>query len=149
MSKRGPLRNLTECRQNEKNTSLIWLRGFELASNHHCSPRQIIEKCAKIVRIAKSTIIFLLIVDCVSNHINEWHQVTKRKNFEFIFIFSEVTAQIRWSVSIILWSVALRHLTRRKKCDGYWLPGAKSFRTVYYMNDFAAIISRGYYTLNS
>ena len=34
-----------------------------------------------------------------------------------------------------------------QNCDGFWLPGARSFPTVYYMNDFAAIISSRYYTL--
>ena len=33
-------------------------------------------------------------------------------------------------------------------CDVFWLPDAKSFPTVYYMNDFAAIISSRYYTLS-
>ena len=34
-----------------------------------------------------------------------------------------------------------------KKCDGFWLLSAKNFPTVYYMNDFAAIIFSRYYTL--
>ena len=38
-------------------------------------------------------------------------------------------------------------MTRRKKCDDFWLPGAESFPMVYIMNDFAAIIFRRYYTL--
>ena len=36
---------------------------------------------------------------------------------------------------------------RHKNCDGFGLPGAKSFPTVYDMNDFTAIISSRYYTL--
>ena len=40
-------------------------------------------------------------------------------------------------------------MTRRKKCDDFWLPGAKSFPMIYIMNDFAAIIFRHYYTLKT
>ena len=36
-----------------------------------------------------------------------------------------------------------------QKCDGFWLPGAKHFQTVYYINGFAAIIFSRYYTINS
>ena len=57
------------------------------------------------------------------------------------------SAQTRWSVSISSWSIALRHLTQRKKYYGFWLLGAKSFPQVYYMNDFAALISSRKYTL--
>ena len=42
--------------------------------------RTIFEKCAK------SVITFFETVDCVSNRINEWNQLPKRKNFDFIFI---------------------------------------------------------------
>ena len=108
---------------------------------------KIVEKCTKIECIEKSMIKFFLTVDCLWNHINEWHQVTKWKNFDFIFICPEDTAQTRWCVSILLWSIAARHLTRRKICDGFWLPGTKSFPMVYNMYDFAAIISSCYYTL--
>ena len=97
--------------------------------------------------IVKSMITFLLTVDCVSNHINKWHQVPKRKNFDFICICFEVTTQSRWSVTILMWSITSRHLTWRKNCDGFWLSGGKSFPTVFYMNDFEAIISSRRYTL--
>ena len=41
-----------------------------------------------------------------------------------------------------------RHLTRRKKCDDFWLPSTESFPTIYNMNDLAAIIFSRYYTLS-
>ena len=93
---------------------LNWLLTIIAASIKQFFNRQIFDKCAKIVCIAKSMITFFLTVDCVSNHINEWHQVPKRKNCDFIFICSEVTAQTTRSVSILFWSIASRHLTRRK-----------------------------------
>ena len=49
---------------------------------------------------------------------------------------------------ITLRPTALRHLTQRKKCDDFWLPGVKSFQTIYNMNDFAVISFSRYYTLN-
>ena len=87
------------------------------------------------------------LIVCVSNHINELQQVPKRKNFGFILIYSKVTAQTRWIVSILLWSIASRHITQQKKCNDFWLFGAKSFPTVYVMNDFAATVFSRYYTL--
>ena len=103
---KGPLRNLMECIRNmgwvEYVTNMA--SGFELATHHHCSHASNFSlgkflKNVKIVRIAKSMITFFLTVDCVSNDINEWHQVPKRKDFDFIFICPEVT------VSILLWSM--------------------------------------------
>ena len=88
------------------------------------------------------------IVDCVWNHIYEWYQAPKRKSFDFISFWSEVTAQIRWRVFNFLWSIALRHLTRRKKCDCFWLPGTESFPMVYDIIDFLTIIFSRYYTLS-
>ena len=73
---------------------------------------------------------------------------TQEKEFLFYLYLLWSYSSTRWSVTILLWSIALRHLTWLKKCDGFWLPGAKSFLTVYYMNDFAAIISGRYHTLN-
>ena len=43
--------------------------------------------------IVKSTKTLLLTVDCVSNHTKERYQVPRRKNFDSIFICSEITAQ--------------------------------------------------------
>ena len=123
----------------------LWFStGYQpsLQPRKHFFNWQIFEKWAKFVRNAKSIITFFLMLNCVSNHIGEWHLVPKRKNFDFIFICSEITAQTRWSVSI----VALHHLPQRKQCDSFWLLGAKSFPTVYYMLDFAAIISSCHYT---
>ena len=37
-------------------------------------------------KCAKSVITFFETVDCFPNHINEWNQLPKRKNFDFIFI---------------------------------------------------------------
>ena len=51
--------------------------------------------------------------------------------------------QARWSMSILLCSIASRHLTQRKKV--WWM----SFPMVYYMNSFAAIFFSRYYTLIS
>ena len=49
----------------------------------------------QIVRIATLMKTSFLTVDCLSNHKNERHQVPRRKNFAFIFIFSEDMAQTR------------------------------------------------------
>ena len=43
-------------------------------------------------------------------------------------------------------SISLRHLTLRKKCDGFLPPGTKSCPTVHNMNEFAARISSHYYS---
>ena len=87
------------------------------------------------MHIEKSIKTFFLRVDWVSNRINMWYQVPRRKNFDFIFICSEATAQTSWRGSSLF------------QCDDFWLPGAESFSMVYIMNDFAAIIFRRYYTL--
>ena len=143
-----------ECLRVKSNLSQIWLRGFKLATNHYFYHSNcfwidnFFEKWAKIVRIATMMKTSFWTVDCVSNHKNEYHQVPRRKNFAFIFFCSKVTAQTKRRVLILLWPIALRHLTRRKKCDDCWLPGAESFPMVYNMNDFAAIIFRRYYTLS-
>ena len=44
--------------------------------------------------------------------------------------------------------IASRHLTRRKKCDDFWYPGAESFPTIYSMNDFATKFFNRYHTLS-
>ena len=90
--KEGPLRNLTECIRHM--ASWIWI-GYlsSLQSRKQFVNEKIFEKCAKNVCIAKSMTTFFLTVDCVSNHINDWQQVPKRKNFDF-------TAQTRWILSI-------------------------------------------------
>ena len=94
--------------------------------------RQIFEKYAKNLHIAKSMITFLL-----TNHISEWHQVIKRKNLDFIFIRSEVATQTRWSVTILLWSIAWLQLTRREKCD-FW---CQELSDGIHLSYFASIIS--------
>ena len=68
--------------------------------------------------------------------------------FEFIVICSKVRTQTGGRVSILLWSVKLRHLTGRTNDDDFCLPDAESFPKVYNMNDLAAIIFRRYYTLS-
>ena len=103
---------------------------------------QFFAKCAKIVRIAINAEKFR--VDswlCLKSQ--EWvTSSTQKKEF-----CSEVTAQTTRRVFNLLWPIALRHLTRRKKCDDFWLPSAESFPMVYNMDDFAAIIFRRYCTL--
>ena len=71
---------------------------------------------------------------------------TQKKEFRFYLHCSEVTAQTTWRVLTLLWPITSRHLTRRKKCDDFWLPSAESFPMVYNMNDFAVIIFRRYHT---
>ena len=56
-------------------------------------------------------------IDCTQSQIPKSFPDHRRKNFDFIFIGSKVTAQNRWRVPNLLWAIALRHLTRRKKCD--------------------------------
>ena len=74
--KEGPLGKLTESIRNNNISQkygfvvLNWLLTI-IADTLAIFDRQIFEKCAKIVRIAKSMINFFLTVDCVSNHINE------------------------------------------------------------------------------
>ena len=70
-----------------------------------------------------------------------------RKNLDYFFIGSEVTAQTRLRMPITLWPMTSRHLMRRKKCDDFLLLCSESFPTIYKINDFAAIISSRYYTL--
>ena len=56
------------------------------------------KNCAHYLRknhLQKSMKSSILTVDCVSDNKNEWHHVPWRKNFAFIFICSEVTAQTR------------------------------------------------------
>ena len=80
------------CTENKLIISQIWLCGFELATDYHCHRTSnhltdiIFEKCAKIVCIAKLMKSYFFTVDCASNHINEWHQVPRRKNLDFIFV---------------------------------------------------------------
>ena len=66
-----------------------------------------------------------LTVDSVLNHTDGWNQEPEGKNFDFIFICFEVTAQTRWSVSILLRSIAFGakmwwFLTSwcQERCDG-------------------------------
>ena len=72
----------------------------------------------------------------------------RRRNFHFIFIGSEVTVQKRSRLPITWWPIASCHLTQRKKCDDFWLPGAESFSTTYSKNDFVTKFFSRYYTLN-
>ena len=71
----------------------------------------------------------------------------QKKKFWFIFIGSEVIVQKRSRMLITLWPIASRHLTRRKKCDSFWLHGAESFQMIYNMNDFATNFFSRYCTL--
>ena len=147
--KAEPLGKLMECRVNRLNISQMGLCGFKLATNHQCDNWSSFETAnfSKNVHIEKSIKSFFLRVDWVSNRINMWYHVPRRKNFDFIFICSEATAQTSWRGSSLFQSIASRYMTQRKKCDDFWLPGAKSFPIVYIMNDFASIIFRRYYTL--
>ena len=144
-----------KCLRDKLNLSQIWRRGFTLARNHYSNHSNnfwidnFFKKCAEIVRIATLMKTSFLTVDCLSNHKNERHQVPRRKKFAFIFICSEVMAQTRWRVSIVLWSIPSCHSTRREKCDEFRLPAADRFPAVYTMNDFSAIIFRRNYTLNA
>ena len=70
----------------------------------------------------------------------------RKKNLDFFCICSEVTAQTRLRMPIKLWPLTSSHLTRRKKCDDFWLPSTESFPTIYKMNDLAAIIFSRCYT---
>ena len=97
--------------------------------------------------LCKYIVTYLYSIDCTQNQIPKSCPTHKRKNLDFIFIGSDVTTQTRLKMSITLWPIALRHLTQRKKCDDFWLPGVKSFQTIYNMDDFAVIIFSRYYTL--
>ena len=131
----------------------IWLRGFKLATNHYFYHSNYFWIDIFLKNGQKM---------CASQ---QWwklpfgqlivSQIKRTSNTKYpeerillIFICSKVTAQTTQRVLILLWPITLRHLTRRKKCDDFWLPGAESFPMVYNMNDFAAIIFRRYYTLS-
>ena len=97
--------------------------------------RQIFEFVQKFCALQNQRYLLL----CLKPH--QWViSSTLGKNFGFIFICSEVTAQASWRVSISLWSIELRHLTRRKRCGGFWLPDAKSLLTLYFISDFKSLI---------
>ena len=108
---------------------ITWLQQFLNRKNF--------EKCAKSVSIAKLLKTLFLTVNCVANLTKHWHHVLRRKIFEFIVICSKVRAQTGGRVSILLWSVKLRHLTGRTNDDDYCLPDAESFPKVYNMNKSA------------
>ena len=82
-------------------------------------------------------------VDCLSNH-----QSGSRKNFYFIIICSDVRAQTRQRVSILVWSIMSFHLVGQKNVMVFSSLMLRSF-WCYDMNDFAAITSNGYYTLEN
>ena len=88
-------------------------------------------------------------IDCTQSQIPKSSPANRRRNFDFILIGSKVTGQNRWRVPNLLWTIALCHLTRCKKCDDIWLPCAESFPAIYNMNDFAAISFNCYYTLSN
>ena len=74
--KTGPLRKSTNCIVNKLNMSQIW-HSLELAINYHSNHSSNFWKCAKIVRSAR----------CVSDHINEWHQEPRWKNWFYLHLF--------------------------------------------------------------
>ena len=85
-------------------------------------------------------------MDCFLNHINEWDLLLKGKDFDFIFnlLWYYSWIKLKRNNFIVIYYVVSFDMT--EKCDGLWLPVAKSFPTVYYMNDFAPIIFSRYYT---
>ena len=97
--KARPLGKLTECIVNGPNISQMVLRGFKLtinATTEAIFKQTIFFKCANNLHIEKLMQNFFLTVDCVSNHIKVCYQVPRRKNLDFIFTCSEVTAQKIW-----------------------------------------------------
>ena len=72
--------------------------------------RQLFEKCANILLIATLMKTSFLTDDCVSNHKNEWHKVSRRTKFCFILICSQVKAQTRCRVAILLWSIVIQNV---------------------------------------
>ena len=144
MSKAGPLWELTDCIVNKLNMSQIWLPGFAV-TNHYCNhSSNFFEKRGTTLLIAKLIITFFLTIDfCLKSH---WWLTpsTQKKDFWLYHLFSDVTAQPRWRLSIWLWAIASCHLMQRKNWDDIWLPGADSFPTVCNTNDFEAINFRRY-----
>ena len=99
--------------------------------------------------LCKYIVTYLYSIDCTQNQISKSCPTHKRKNLDFIFIGSVVLTQTELKMPITLLPIVLCHLTQRKKCNDFWIPGSESFPTIYNMNDFAEIIFRRYYTLNN
>ena len=132
--------------------SQLWLLGFELVNNHHCSHRSnfpfFLKMCKNCTHCKISDNLLLDSGMCLKPH-QRVTPCTKEKEFWFYLhlLWSYSSNKVKRVNFVVIHSVA--PVDTMQKCDGFWLPGAKRFQTVYYINGFAAIIFSRYYTINS
>ena len=115
----------------------VHLNGLRIAANtffHNPKTANYWKRCKKgfpSKHLCKYFVTYLYPNGHTPNQITKSYLARRRRNFDFIFIGSEVIVQKRLRILITLWPIASRsrHLTRRHKCDEFWLPGAESFPT--------------------
>ena len=96
------------------------------------------------MHLCKYIVTYLYSIDWIQNQIPKSCSTHKRNKLDFIGCYN--SNKVKNAYYIMTHSIASFGATR-KKCDDFWLPGVKSFPTIYNMNDFAVIIFSRYYTL--